>query len=115
MSRTKWYIAIVTVIGLLCGSAGVSVYFERKSNNEQAMIFQLQQLRSIILMYVKTHDTPPETLAQAMEAQYDFGQPIQWKFKRGTAGEFVDPFGYRYQYNVATGWVHSSAPGYEEW
>ena len=79
------------------------------------MIFELKQLRTMTEIYMKIYKVKASDLLTAMEAKYQFGQPVEWKMSRDAAGNPLDPFGNRYQYDKDSGWVYSITKGYEKW
>lgn len=114
MTRKKWYMVIVTAIVLAFAITGLSIHFSRKSEKEQAMIFELRQLRSAVEIYVKIHREKPPDLPTALDAEYPFQTP-KWSMGRNAAGMPLGPFGNLYRYNSQSGWVSSTTKGYEQW
>ena len=115
MTRKGWYTVVAIVVLAVLGVTSVAIHLAGKRENERAMIYQLQQLRYAVQIFVKVHRKTPPTWAAAMDAQYNFGQPFRWKFKRDATGSPIDPFGTPYDYDPKSGWISSRTEDYEEW
>lgn len=116
LSKKSWYGIIAVAVVVALGIAGFNIRAAQKAENEQAMIFQLKQLREAVQIYVKTQKALPPDLKAAMVVSIG-GKvvPIQWSFQKDASGNPVDPFGAAYQYDKKTGQVLSSSKGYESW
>ena len=113
MKRKKWYFVVITaVVAALCVQ-GIFIHFARQAERERALIYQLQQLRTAVVLYMKANQEKPADLVSAIETEYRFGQPIDWSFKLDSVGNPVDPFGNLYQYDSGTGWVSSGTESYQ--
>jgi hypothetical protein len=98
------------------GIAGFNIRAAQKAEKEQAMIFQLKQLREAVQIYTKAQKIMPPELKAALVVTVDGkAVPIQWSFQKTAAGDPVDPFGTPYQFERKTGWVKSGTQGYESW
>lgn len=115
MNRKRWYSVIVVAIVVALAFTGISIQMARKSEKEKTLIYQLQQLRQTVQIYVQVNHQRPSSLVVALGAQYSFGHPFQWKFERSALGIPMDPFGNPFQYNSNSGWVRSATAGYENW
>ena len=115
MTRKKWYAVIGITILMALGFTAVSIHVARKHEKEQALIFQLKQLRMMTEIYMKIYRVKSPDLLTAMEKKYRFGQPVEWKMKRDATGNPLDPFGNPYHYDKDSGWVYSITKGYEKW
>ena len=115
MTRKKWYTLIVAAVILSFGITAAVAQSAKKAEKEQTLVFQLKQLRTSVQIYVKVNKQTPADLLSAMEAKYDFGQPLHWPFDKNENGEPVDSFGNLYAYDSETAWVSSQTKGYEGW
>lgn len=116
LSKQHWYGIIVAAIVVALGISGFRIMGAQKLEKEQAMIFQLKQLREAVKLYEVTHKTKPADLKAAMVVTID-GKvvPIQWPIQKDGTGNPVDPFGTPYQFDKKSGWVTSRSAGYESW
>ncbi len=116
LSKNNWYGVILAAVVVALGIAGFNINTAQKAEKEQAMIFQLKQLREAVQIYAKTQKImPPELKAALVVAVDGKAVPIQWSFQKDAAGNPVDPFGAAYQLDKKTGWVKSGTQGYESW
>lgn len=116
LSKQHWYGIIAATIVVALGITGFRIQTEQKSEKEQAMIFQLKQLREAVSLYEVTHKAKPAELKAAMVVTIDGkAVPIQWSVKKDGTGNPVDPFGMPYQFDKKSGWVTSRTAGYESW
>jgi len=115
MNRKRWYPLISLAVVMAFVITGISIQIARKSEKEKTLIYQLQELRQVVRIYVQVHHQIPPSLPVALDAQYSFGHPFQWKFARDALGMPLDPFGNSFQYDTSTGWARSKTLGYEEW
>lgn len=116
ISRKQWYIVIIVAVAAALGIAGYNIQTAKKAANEQAMIYQLKQLRTAVQIYEKMQKSLPSELKTVMTVTVNGkAVPIQWTLQKDTAGNLVDPFGGLYQYDKKSGWVKSGTQGYESW
>lgn len=116
LTKTHWYGIIAGAMVLAMGFAGVNIYNARKAEKEQAMIYQLKQLRTAVQIFEMTQKAKPGDLPAAMVISVEGkGVPVQWTMAKDSKGVPLDPFGKPYQYNKSTGWVSSATQGYESW
>lgn len=116
LSKNTWYGIIVATI---VAAALITTYHARvaqKAEKEQAMVYQLSQLREAVQLYLTTHKALPKELKEALVVSRD-GKAVtmQWGFEKDTSGNPVDPFGTPYAFNGKNGWVSSRSQGYESW
>lgn len=116
LNKKNWYSIIAVAVVVALGLAGFNIHRAQKAEDEQAMIFQLKQLREAVQIFVKTQKTlPPELKSVLVVSVGGKAVPIQWSFQKDASGNPVDPFGMAYQYDKKTGRVLSSSQGYESW
>lgn len=115
MTRAKWYALILLVVAILAGTTYFSNQKKANLQNERALILELNQLRSAILLYKRAHNSNPKTLTEALESKTELGSKVQWSAKKGKNDQWLDPFGNPYLYNSGKAWVHSTSKGYESW
>lgn len=115
MNRKRWYSLIGLAVAVALSITGVSIQISKKSEKEKTLIYQLQELRQAVQIYVQVHRQKPPSLAVALDARYSFGHPFQWKFARDALGMPIDPFGNPFQYDTNTGWIRSITKEYESW
>ncbi|PIR21182.1 MAG: hypothetical protein COV45_00110 [Deltaproteobacteria bacterium CG11_big_fil_rev_8_21_14_0_20_47_16] len=116
LSKQNWYSIIVAAIVVAVGFAGFNIHAARKAEKEQAMIYQLKQLREAVQLYEMVQKAKPIDLKAAMVVTID-GKvvPIQWAFEKDASGNPLDPFGAPYRFDTKSGWVKSGTAGYESW
>ena len=115
MTRKRAYGLIGLAVLVAVGVTGVRVSYAKKATREQAMIYELKQLRSAVQIYTMASKIRPPDLKTALDAKFGFGPGVQWTMKRNNDQQPVDPFGNAYAYDTSTGWVASTSPGYEKW
>lgn len=115
VTRKKWYSVVGVGVALALAITAVAIHFARKSEKERTLIYQLQQLRYAVQIFIKVHQQKPPTLSAAIDAQYDFGHPWRWRFGRDSAGAPLDPFENPFRYDPDSGWIASQTRGYENW
>lgn len=115
-SKKTWYGIICATVVALFLITGYHFRLAQKAEREQAMIYQLSQLREAVQIYLLSHKAMPTELKAALVVTKD-GKvvPIQWSFEKDAAGNPVDPFGAPYAFNSKKGWVSSKTQGYESW
>lgn len=116
LSKQHWYGILLAVIVVALGIAGFRIQAAQKIEKEQAMIFELKQLREAVQLYEVVNKTRPSELKAAMIVTVNGkAVPIQWSVKKDGTGNPVDPFGAPYQFDQKSGWVTSRTAGYESW
>lgn len=115
MERKKVYKVVAVAVLLVLALTGVAIHFARKSEKERALIYQLQQLRVAVQIFIKVNHQKPPTLSSVIDAQYNFGHPWRWRFERDSAGTPLDPFGNPFKYDPDSGWISPQTPDYENW
>lgn len=115
-SKKTWYGIIGATVVVAFLLTGFNIRGEQKAQKEYAMIYQLKQLREAVQIYQITNKSlPPELKAALVVSRDGKAVPIQWSFKKDSAGNPVDPFGTPYAFNGKSGWVSSKTHGYESW
>ncbi len=116
LTKQHWYGIILAAIVVALGFAAFNIQAARKAEKEQAMIYQLKQLREAVELYEKVQKAKPAELKAAMVVTIN-GKvvPIQWTFQKDASGNPLDPFGVPYQFDKKSGWVKSGSKGYESW
>lgn len=115
-SKQTWYGIILATIVAAVLMTGYHVRVAQKAEKEQAMIYQLSQLREAVQLYLVSHKALPTELKSALVVTRDGkAVPIEWSFQKDAAGNPVDPFGAPYAFNSKKGWVSSKTQGYEAW
>jgi hypothetical protein len=114
LTKKHWYGILAAGVALALGLAGWNIAQARKAEKEQAMIFQLKQLRAAAQIYAKLQKTNAPDLISIVTVKSP-GPPIQLRIDRDAKGQPIDPFGNAYQYDKAKGWVQSGTTGYESW
>lgn len=115
MTRKKAYSLVGLAVVLALGITWVKISQARKAEQEQALLFELKQLRAAVEIYATASKVKPQDLPTALDAKFGFGQGVKWTVKRDDKGLPLDPFGNPYTYNTDNGWVASATPGYEKW
>ncbi|MDO8493728.1 MAG: hypothetical protein Q7S68_00115, partial [Deltaproteobacteria bacterium] len=106
------------VIGVALVMAGIftaySIHSQKNLMKEQAMIFELKQLRMAVEFYSKSTGQNPPDLRAALQKLQDF-KNVRLTMLNVETGEPKDPFGTPYRYVPSAGWVRSGTAGYEGW
>lgn len=114
MKRKSWYSIIVGAVIISFGVTGYSIHKAQTTQKEQAMMFELKQLRDSVQIYMKTRNKKPENLSAVINEKYSFHTP-EITVHLDSNGKAVDPFGKPYEFDEKTGWVRSGTEGYQTW
>lgn len=122
-----------TLIVLALVSVLLVVAIERyvlsvKPVKEAALVIELSNMRNAVTHYVLLERKLPASLKELTETSIEVPRKeLSGEYKIMVVGKYVesatvdqdgwplDPFGYRYWYDPATGRVRAGAPGYEKW
>lgn len=114
MGKKFWYSLISITILAASVFIGHNILNSQNGRKEEAMIYELAQLRDSVHIYVRLNKVMPESLAKVVSEKYTFKTPTITA-KLNEKGDPVDPFGNPYQLDISIGWVRSSTPGYQSW
>ena len=118
--RAKYETVIITIIVVLAIALSVGLYSGRaKIHNGKRLINELQGLRTGIELYMMLNKSIPPSLETLAKSTYDAGDGTQRPYienlPTNDKGQVIDPFGHPYDYDPKTGYVYSTAPGYQNW
>ncbi len=114
MQRKHWYIIIISVVIVATVAAIINRHLAQRAEREQALIFELKQLRIAVQLYLRMQKKWPADLATALDTKHAVHSP-NWSMQRDASGKPVDPFGNPYVYDPKSGWLHSTTKGYGSW
>ncbi|MBI5345425.1 MAG: hypothetical protein HZB21_01715 [Deltaproteobacteria bacterium] len=128
--RTVLEAVIVLLFVLIAVLTAASRYSSSiKTVQETALSIELGNLRSAINFYAVINGRLPASLKSLIKEKVimprrniigrDYEIVVSGRYVEGMAedadGQPLDPFGSRYEYDQATGVVHTSTKGYETW
>lgn len=120
MKRFYERCVLVAIALLTIAIMAVSIYYERQLSNQKAMFYQLQAIRTSVNLFKAINKDSVKDLATLAQEEYVFpNEEMPRRYLTGanidSKGRILDPFGNAYFYDVMTGWVRSTTPGYEFW
>lgn len=110
-------VLFLAVFGVL---SFMNLQTERRLMHQKSLFFELQILRNAINLYkVVNKVQPPSLMVLATEVYRVPGEETTHAYMQSSPvdrdGSVQDPFGRKYQYDPATGWIRSTTEGYEFW
>ena len=117
--RPSYEIVIVVAAVLLAVVVAAALTASRAELEKRSLMTrELSAMRGAIAAYRLIHKVNPESLGALAAARHRAGgeeMPFIDRLPGGGEGVAIDPFGHPYAYDPNSGWVASTAPGYERW
>ena len=113
LSRLSTLMSLIILVAI--AFSVTTLYLNHKAAQEEALIFQLKQLRTGVQISLRLDGKLPPSLEEMIDTPFRVGTKIDWKIARSGSGKLMDPFGNPYNYDSGLGWVSSTTRGYENW
>lgn len=123
MSVPRRWSEVILAVGVLLLAAVFAAYSIRVGQRlrlQKELMYELQIMRSAINLYKVVNRANPSSLQVVALGTYSLaGDDATYRYMQTSPidsdGRVADPFGAKYHYDAATGWIRSESRGYEFW